>query len=119
MKLTEWIVYGNVGVSSKTMWSAIMNIAKPNERKGWTFDVPYDSDDFSRCYELYTECQLGQIELEKIKQVFPWWGPFIDDWEKLCVMFLNKEPMYYYIKKLVVKSFEIDKKMHCGGREDA
>ena len=49
-KMIQWIATHHVGISSKTMWSALMQVEiDPNVN----YDVPYDVDDFSRCYDLY------------------------------------------------------------------
>lgn len=52
--MMEWIGSHNVGISSKTMWCALMSV--PCDRD----DRPYDADDFSRCYDLYKFAELTQ-----------------------------------------------------------
>ncbi|MCB0374546.1 MAG: hypothetical protein KDD04_01355 [Sinomicrobium sp.] len=47
MTLNEWIINGETGISSKTMWAAITGTVTAG-RKGYGFDVPHDPDDFRR-----------------------------------------------------------------------
>ena len=79
MTLLEWITTGEVGISSKTMWAAIMGTFPLGHGKGWDFDVPHDGDDFRRCLELVNKCQLGKKDLQKVKNSVPWFAPFIDN----------------------------------------
>lgn len=114
MTLDEWIVNGQVGVSSKTMWSAIKGVAKGNERQGGNFDIPYDPDDFSRCYKLYVECNLTKSDLQKIADTFKWWKPFIDNWDRLVELWLEESPkrscpkLYDFMQKLVDEARILD-----------
>ena len=107
MTLNEWVVLGDVGTSSKTMWAAITG-AVTNGSKGGHFDVPYDWDDFSRCYKLVRDCHLLNDDLQKVSNVFPWWKPFIDNWGKLCNMYESGSPMFGYIQSLEKESRIID-----------
>ena len=81
MGLNEWIVNGSVGISSKTMWGVLMGV---KVERG---DKPYDPDDFSRCYGLYKSCELKQFDLNKIARILPYWKPYIDNWQKLSLMY--------------------------------
>lgn len=87
-RMIDWIGTHHVGISSKTMWCALMipnaKEIKRNIRKGfYGYDVPYDVDDFSRCYDLYKFCELTLDDLRKIDREFPYWKPVIDEWHKL------------------------------------
>lgn len=83
-KMIEWISSHNVGISSKTMWCALMGV------KGNRDDVPYDADDFSRCHDLYKFAELTQEDLQKIADTYPYWQPIINKWDALCLMYENK-----------------------------
>lgn len=107
MNLDEWIIYGEIGISSKTMWAAITGIVTGGSMR-FDFNVPHDSDDFSRCYKLWKQCGITAEQLNRVSTVFPWWKPFIDNWDKLVSMFENKEPMYEYIQTLEYESMILD-----------
>jgi hypothetical protein len=92
MTLDEWIVNGEVGVSSKTMWSAIKGVAKGNEQMGWNFDTPSDPDDFRRCYLFYKQCNLTKEDLQTVAKVFKWYKPFMDAWDEMVKLYEEESP---------------------------
>ena len=81
MELNEWILNGRVGISSKTMWGALMGIKVKDN------DKPYDPDDFSRCWKLVTRCNVPISDLQKIVEAYPYWKPYIENWQKLTEMY--------------------------------
>ena len=112
-KMNYWIVAGKKGTSSETMWVALM---KENVDPKFMHDIPYDPDDFSRCYELY-KFALNKEDLNVIARVFPYWKPYVDNWDKLCEMFeknvsenwVNSKEigMYEFMKELRKQSDKI------------
>lgn len=109
MTLLEWIAIGEVGTSSRTMWSAISGAVKEGNMD-FIFDVPHDSDDFRRCYLFYRNCALSDKQLKQVAKVFPWWKPFIDNWYSLCALYVEESQkgtcpkLYEIIQKLVDES---------------
>jgi hypothetical protein len=104
MELKEWILYGDKGVSSETMWAALMDY----DIKSTHGDKPYDTDDFSRCYKLVKICYLKYPELHLVSEKLPYWKPYIDNWQKLSEMLEKNTPnMYEYMKELRLLSDEI------------
>jgi hypothetical protein len=101
MKLNEWIIYGETGISSKTMWAAITGSYNEEYRymEYRVFDIPKDADDFSRCYKFFKLCNLSDKHLRKVKEVFPFWGPYIDNWSELVRLYEenNSRVMYEYM----------------------
>ena len=83
-KMIEWIGCHTVGISSRTMWCAIMGV------KFREADTPRDADDFSRCYDLYKFCELTPADLQKVANIYPYWRPIIDQWDELCEMYVAK-----------------------------
>ena len=88
-KMIEWIGTHDVGVSSKTMWVALMCPQCVDNKNSWEYNVPGDADDFSRCYDLYKFAELNLNDLRKIDNIFPYWRPIIDEWDKLEAAFLE------------------------------
>jgi hypothetical protein len=82
-KMIEWIGTQNVGVSSKTMWVALMCPQCVNGNDYWNYDVPRDVGDFSRCYHLSKFARLSLDDLRKVEKVFPYWKPIIEEWANL------------------------------------
>jgi hypothetical protein len=69
--------------------------------KEFRVEIPYDKDDFSRCYTFWKECKLADTDLQKIKETCPMWKPFIDNWYELVSRYENNEKMYEYMSELV------------------
>lgn len=89
-KMLQWIGTHHVGVSSRTMWCALMGVANSETPAYCGFDVPHDWDDFSRCYDLVTFCEVTKEELQKVVGAFPYYKPIIDEWDNLLAAYLDK-----------------------------
>ncbi len=100
MTLNEWIIFGNVGASSKTMWAVVSGAVNSENIKKFSAEIPYDSCDFRRCYTLWKGCNLSDEDLRKIKDLCPIWKPFIDNWYELVRRYENDENVYDYLHKL-------------------
>lgn len=81
----EWIANGEVGISSKTMWSALMGV--PYDQA----DFPYDADDFRRCWLFAQTAELLPVDFEVICQVYPWWRNIYEIWHEMDVALANKD----------------------------
>ena len=88
-KMLAWIGTHHVGVSSRTMWCALMGVARDGDGSHSGFDVPYDWDDFSRCYDLVTYGEVTKEELQKVVEAFPFYKPIIDRWDALVEAYLS------------------------------
>ena len=88
-KMLEWIGTRHVGISSRTMWCALMGVARDGDGSHSGFDVPYDCDDFSRCYDLVTYGEVTKEELQKVVEAFPFYKPIIDRWDELVEAYLS------------------------------
>lgn len=122
MTQTEWIVNGEVGISSKTMWAAINGAIHEKPHMGFKLDVPHDPDDFRRCKLFVDECAIAKVDFLVIKTVVPWFAPFIDNWDRLVELYneelgSGKAPkLYKFIQDLEEQSRILDgwKKMGPG-----
>ena len=88
-KMLEWIGTRHVGVSSRTMWVALMGVAHGVNDYNGGFDVPHDWDDFSRCYDLVKYGEVTKEELQKVVEAFPYYKPIIDRWDELVEAYLS------------------------------
>lgn len=88
-KMIEWIGTHDVGVSSKTMWVALMCPQCVDNKNSWEYDVPGDTGDFSRCYDLYRFAKLTKDDLRKVGEVFPYWKPIIEVWSNLSTAYIG------------------------------
>ncbi len=89
----EWIVKGEVGVSSKTIWSVMIGIeTTPGQHCGFTYNVPLDPDDFRRCHILLRLFPKWRKRLNEVAKVFPRWKPMVDNWAKMTELFEQEHP---------------------------
>lgn len=95
-KMIEWIGTHDVGVSSKTMWVALMCPQCVDNKNSWEYDVPGDTGDFSRCYDLYRFAKLTKDDLRKVGEVFPYWKPIIEVWDDLISALEEERYVYMY-----------------------
>lgn len=84
-KALQWIVSADTGISSKTMWAAIMDVT-PHDP-----DVPKDAADFGRCYRMCQTCEVTSSDLNVVALKFPYWKPVINNWDKLCQMYDHRD----------------------------
>lgn len=80
--MIRWIGTHPVGMSSRTMWCALMGVSIKNHESA-DFNVPHDASDFSRCYDLVTFCEITKDELQKVVEAFPYYKPIIEEWDNL------------------------------------
>lgn len=71
-RLTRWALSGDTGTSSETLACAVLGIPDNNRRFG--FDVPYDHDDFGRCYRLVQLVPEILTMWDKVVAACPAWG---------------------------------------------
>ena len=103
MKPETWIVNGEVGTSSKTIWAVMLDAVMESRKESRVYNVPHDPDDFSRCYKLLLLFPEWQKRLSEVAKVFPRWVGFVREWDKLTEMFetsgYSKE-MYDFMQNL-------------------
>ena len=88
-KMLQWIGTHHVGISSRTMWCALMGVANSETPTYYGFDTPYDWDDFSRCYDLVVYGEVTKEELQVVIEAFPFYKPIIDRWDELVEAYLS------------------------------
>ena len=85
----QWIIEGEVGTSSKTIWAVMMGVAKGKKECNWEYDTPKDPDDFKRCWKLINAVPEWRARLHEVANVFPKWIPYIREWDKLETMVID------------------------------
>jgi hypothetical protein len=76
---SNWPTSRDTGTSSATIW----HVFTGQRLYGNDFDVPYDPDDFGRCYRLLKLCPEWEAQLEDVAERFPKWKRFVIKWPKL------------------------------------
>ena len=90
-KILQWIGTHHVGISSRTMWCALMGVANSETPTYYGFDTPHDWDDFSRCYDLVVYGEVTKEELQMVIEAFPFYKPIIDRWDQLVEAYLSPD----------------------------
>lgn len=84
MNPNEWIIKGEVGVSSQTIWAVMMGVEKVTRQcDDFNYDIPHDMDDFSRCIKLMNLFPEWYDRINEVSHIFPKWIPIIREWGKL------------------------------------
>jgi len=102
MKPEQWIINGEVGTSSKTIWAVMMGAVLKSRKDSWDYDVPHDPDDFSRCWKLLVLFPQWKERLPEVARIFPAWVGIVREWNKLTNMFegnLKSNPNGYGYSK--------------------
>jgi hypothetical protein len=79
----EWAAGRDTGTSSLTIYQAITG----NRSHHRGLDIPYDPDDFGRCYRLLKLFPSWRKDLGKVVDVCPEWKPFVEAWDELTAMY--------------------------------
>ena len=98
MTLIDWLLSSDTGISSKTIF-AVMTGAKNNNT-----DVPYDNDDFGRCYRLLQLFPEWKARLPEVAEAYPMWGPMVAAWDELSDLYKKNrcsEKLYDRMKVLI------------------
>ncbi len=77
-KMEKWYLENAIEISSNTIWCALMGKEPVND------DAPYDRLSFARCVDLYRYAELTADDLETVARKYPYYGPIIQIWDKLC-----------------------------------
>jgi hypothetical protein len=81
MRPEEWIVNGEVGISSQTLWSYFMGVREAKNRN--SFGIPHDTDDWQRCYKLLKLFPEWRARIAEVGQWDGRWKPLVDKWPEL------------------------------------
>lgn len=80
---------------TRTMWCGLMGVGPGSNGR---FDIPYDADDFSRCYDLVIFAEISPVDdLPRICEIFPWYKPIVDSWDALVDSMKNRTTKVYVI----------------------
>ena len=113
MKPEQWIINGEVGTSSKTIWAVMMDAVLPSRKDSWDYSVPHDPDDFSRCWKLLALFPKWEGRLSEVADVFPAWVGFVREWDKLKAMY---EALLVEGKHYSTEMYDLMKQLEDEGR---
>jgi hypothetical protein len=81
----SWVHGKHTGVSSKTILQATTKVCIDDRFEP---DIPYDYEDFWRCYRLM-QMVPATADIQKVAEVYPFWKPMADAWPELTKLFEN------------------------------
>lgn len=84
----QWLTGRDTGTSSLTIFSAMTGLPSPHG----DYDVPYDPDDFGRCYRLLRLFPEWREHLNKTVSLCPAWAAFVDNWDELTRIYEQELP---------------------------
>lgn len=76
-----WLRNGDTGTSSETIWHVMTG---ETVRR---CDIPWDPDDFGRCYRLLKVMPSWRARLPEVATRFPKWKPLVDAWDELTALY--------------------------------
>ncbi len=84
-----WIIGNDVGMSSQTLWSVIMELEIPDYHPS----IPYDLGDFGRCHRLLLLCDIETRNkaLKETARKYKIWVPFEQNWENMTKLYITGE----------------------------
>ena len=98
IKLLEYMVNGELGISSKTLISAVLDIPCNHA------NIPYDTSDFGRCYKVCFAVPAVLKHLNKVAKRYPKWKPIVRIWGKLSELYSKGDYKGVYAELKAVAS---------------
>ena len=88
-----WVTSGDTGSSSLTIWSVMMGrrVGQAHGERFWP-DVPYDPDDFGRCYRLLKKMPTWRERLPEVAERYPKWKALVEHWDEIEQLYLKELP---------------------------
>ena len=78
----SWAVWGEVGISSATIWSVMTGSPMPY-RGGQRPDRPHDPDDLCRCVKLLDAFPSWRLRLPEVAAAYSEWTELVARWDEL------------------------------------
>lgn len=86
----EWAVGRDTGTSSLTIYHVMTG--KPSHQG--RYDIPYDPDDFGRCYRLLQLFPQWRERLPEVAKKFPEWRGLVGAWDELTALYEEELPKH-------------------------
>jgi len=86
-KHLSWYYGLDTGISSETIFGVMTDI--PVRSNG----IPYDLDDFGRCYRLLQLFPEWKSRLSEVSEKFPEWALLIDNWDQIESLYESKKKL--------------------------
>jgi len=106
VKVLDWMAYGQVGISSKAMALASLNM---EQERTWGDTHPHDPDDLNRCLLFLHHVPEARENLGKISEISNVWNALIKKWEDIEKCFLDEVGFNWSKGKSAPKTYNLMK----------
>jgi hypothetical protein len=87
---TEWLAFGERGISSEAMVSQMTGRQIGRSYSGW--DHPFDCDDFKRCEKLLRQVPLARVFLPQMAVRSVEWARLVAAWDEIVASIEDEAP---------------------------
>lgn len=100
-RAVAWIHYGEVGVSSQTIWECLapkeclLNPFSKNHRLPFHPHTPCDGSDFRRCWLLFRLIPEWRPRLPEVVAKHPGWKRLVEHWDELEKLYIKEREQGY------------------------
>ena len=105
-KILKWFCEGEVGLSSKAMARASINMLSDRS-------YPLDPADFNRCLMLLDCVPEIRDHMDKIRGISERWALLVDRWDDVESMFLDEVGLNWCNGHRAPKTYELMKAIRC------
>lgn len=84
-RATLWIIFGDVGQSSKVIWAVMKKVPFLSMN-----NYPRDVSDLTRCMALLEAVPEWKARISEMAQVSPVWQELSEHWDELTVLFMQE-----------------------------
>lgn len=108
-KEDRWLHGFDTGTSSKTIFEVLSG--RP-VLGSWNASIPYDPDDFGRCFRLLEIFPEWKNRLPEVAKKYPAWTPLVEHWAELEALYIEELPkgrapkLYERMKALIKEGQE-------------
>lgn len=105
-RAAEWIIRGETGASSETIWAVMMGAVTDENLSAACFSPPRDPSDFRRCRLLLELIPEWRPRLGEVADLFPEWSGLVKAWDELDALYDEEATqdrvlrLYYRMKEL-------------------
>lgn len=109
-KILEWFATGQVGLSSKSMALAVLEMPQDLE---WGANHPLDPDDLNRCLLLLEAVPEIRQHMGKIAALSETWRKLVERWDEVEQCFLDEVGLNWSKARRAPKTYELMKEIGC------
>ncbi|MBQ3170359.1 MAG: hypothetical protein IJB53_00325 [Mailhella sp.] len=95
-RIKIWLQMGERGISSNTICFVLCGLSGLELEDGFSGysigSIPYDPDDFRRCYELLDLIPEWKDRLSEVAKRYPQWKPLVGRWSDLEALYEAEAP---------------------------